>query len=218
MTNSAAAGTHRTPQPAGTVDFTTMLAGHAAFARDLQRLQRAAERGESRTAGARARWDMFTKQLHTHHQAEDAALWPALRDKALAPDEVAVIDRMETEHAQIDPQTERIDDALALGDQAGLVASVHTLATSLTAHMQHEENEALPLVETYLGPAGWATFVATIRKEQGLRSAAEFLPWLLDGAPQEVETKVLKLLPPPARFIYRRRWAPRYQRTAGTNA
>jgi len=217
MTNSAA-GTDRAPRPAGPVDFTMMLAGHAAFARDLQRLQLAAERGEGRTAGTRARWDMFTKQLHTHHQAEDAALWPALRDKALAPDEVAVIDQMETEHAQIDPRTERVDDALALGDQAGLVASVRTLATSLTAHMRHEENEALPLVETYLGPAGWATFVAAIRKEQGLRSASEFLPWLLDGAPQEVEAKVLKLLPPPARFIYRRRWAPRYQRTAGTNA
>jgi hypothetical protein len=218
MTNSADAGTDRAPRPAGTVDFTMMLVGHAAFARDLRRLELAVERGQAGTSLERARWAMFTKQLHTHHRAEDLALWPALREKVVTPDEVKILDKMEMEHARIDPEIERIDDALTTGGRTRLVANVRDLSASLTEHMRNEENEALPLVETYLGPAGWATFVAAIRKEQGLRSASEFLPWLLDGAPQEVEAKVLKLLPPPARFIYRRRWASRYQRAAGMNA
>ena len=48
--------------------------------------------------------------------------------------------------------------------------SVQTLGESLGYHnMRHEENEALPLVETFLGPEGWAAFGRAIRKTQGLR-------------------------------------------------
>jgi hypothetical protein len=214
MTNSADAGTDRAPRPAGTVDFTMMLVGHAAFARDLRRLELAVERGQAGTSLERARWAMFTKQLHTHHRAEDLALWPALREKVVTPDEVKILDKMEMEHARIDPEIERIDDALTTGGRTRLVANVRDLSASLTEHMRNEENEALPLVETYLGPSGWAAFLGTIRKMVGLRSGAEFFPWLLDDASEETQARVLRQLPPPVRFIYRRRWAPRYHRAA----
>ncbi len=218
MTNNTNTGNDRTSPLAGKVDFTMMYVAHAAFTRDLQRLRLAYERGHVRTPATRARWAMFTKQLHIHHQAEDTALWPLLRNKALRPDEVTLLDEMEAEHAQIDPYLEHIDDALASDNAASLIESVDAFTMSLTTHMRHEENEALPLVEAYIGPAGWAAFTATIRKTQGLRGGADFLPWLLDDTSEVIQAKVLGMLPPPVRFLYRRIWAPKYYRAAGVTA
>jgi hypothetical protein len=199
----------------GKVDFTMMYVAHDAFIRDLHRMAVASEHGRAWTPETQAGWAMFTKQLHVHHRTEDTSLWPKLRVQPLRPDEVAVLDQMEMEHAQIDPELERVDRALAEHDAVRLVDSVHTLAAGLTAHMRHEENAALPLIETYLGPSGWDAFGRDIRKTQGgLRGGAEYLPWVLDGATPAMQAKVLALLPPPARVLYRRVWAPRYRRTA----
>jgi hemerythrin-like domain-containing protein len=158
---------------------------------------------------------MFTKQLHIHHTAEDTSLWPRLRAQAVRPHEVHILDAMEMEHAQIDPELERVDQALADHDAERVVAAVQALAVGLNVHMRHEENEALPLIETHLGPSGWDAFGREIRKTQGgIRGGATYLPWVLDGASPEMQAKVLALLPPPARILYRRVWAPKYSRTA----
>ena len=79
--------------------------------------------------------------------------------------------------------------------------------------MRHEENAALPMIARRLGPAGWAAFTGTFRETQGIRGAATYFPWLLDGAPADVASRVLSLLPPPARLLYRLVWAPRYRRS-----
>jgi hypothetical protein len=201
----------RTPLT-GKVDFTMMYVAHDAFTRDLRRLTSAAGAGQTASPVARAGWAMLKKQLHIHHAAEDTSLWPVLRQKVTRSDHVAVIDAMEAEHARIDPQLDAVDWALAASDAVSSTQSVQTLGESLTHHMRHEENEALPLVETFLGPEGWAAFGRAIRKTQGLRAGAEYLPWVLDGAPIAAQAKFLGLLPPPVRLLYRRVWAPRYRR------
>jgi hypothetical protein len=199
----------------GKVDFTMMYVAHDAFTRDLHRMAVAGERGVAWTTETQAGWAMFTKQLHVHHRTEDTALWPALRAQPLQPDEVAVLEQMEIEHAQIDPELERVDHALADHDSHRLVAAVQALAADLSAHMRHEENAALPLIETHLGPAGWDAFGREIRRTQGgLRGGATYLPWVLDGASPSMQAKVLAQLPPPARILYRRVWAPKYSRAA----
>jgi hypothetical protein len=198
----------------GRVDFTMMYVAHDAFSRDLRRMASACDRGQAFAPATRAGWAMFTKQLHIHHTAEDTSLWPRLRERAVQPDEVATLDAMGKEHAQIDPQLERVEEALAATDAAGVADGVHALSESLSAHMRHEENKALPLVETYLGRAGWAAFGREIRKTQGLRAGAEYIPWVLDEASAGTQAKVLGLLPPPVRLLYRRVWAPRYHRAA----
>jgi hemerythrin-like domain-containing protein len=199
----------------GDVDFSMMYAAHDAFTRHLEQLVSAVEQGGATSPGASARWALFAKQLHIHHTAEDISLWPRLRAAVSQPDEKAVLDAMEQEHAQIDPQLERVDVALGAGRAADLITSLRELAAGLGAHMRHEENEALPLVEKHLGPAGWAAFTGDIRKTQGLRGAAVYFPWLLDGAPDATATKVLGLVPPPVRILYRRVWLPRYRRSVG---
>jgi hemerythrin-like domain-containing protein len=203
----------RTPL-AGYVDFTMMYVAHDAFARDLRRMTDSCQRGQALTPGTLAGWAMFTKQLHIHHTAEDISLWPKLRAAVAEPEEVAILDAMEAEHAQLDPQLERIDGLLAAQDEEGLVDGVRTLAEGLAAHMQHEETEALPLIESYLGSEGWAAFGRDIRKTQGISGGAEYLPWVLDEAPDRTKTKVLRLLPPPVRLLYRRIWEPQYRRNA----
>ena len=63
---------------AGTVDFTMMYVAHDAFNRDLERLVRASESGQALSPAAYRTWTAFCHQLHTHHGAENTALWPRL--------------------------------------------------------------------------------------------------------------------------------------------
>ena len=69
----------------GDADLTIMLAAHAAFRRDLAQLARAAAFADlpdpGRRASVQAGWELFKRQLHLHHTAEDAIVWPALRER-----------------------------------------------------------------------------------------------------------------------------------------
>jgi iron-sulfur cluster repair protein YtfE (RIC family) len=198
----------------GAVDFTMMYVAHDAFNRDVARLIEAVERGHAFTPAAVATWRSFSGQLHTHHTAEDSALWPRLYQVVSQPDEVAILQEMEAEHAVIDPRLDRIDAAFTDHRDAGLLAEVKALGAGLSEHMRHEEEAALPLLERRLGPAGWAAFSKEIRdRVGGIRGGAEYLPWVLDGAAEATRTKVLGALPPPARILFRRVWEPRYRKS-----
>jgi hypothetical protein len=203
----------RRPRPAGKVDFTFMYAAHDAFNRDLRRLAAAVKDGRTADPAVRTGWAIFRNQLHIHHTAEDRWLWPALRDKVTRPDEVSVLDAMEAEHLGLDPLLSRVDASLTATGLAGLAENAGALAVALAAHMEHEEDHALPLVEQHLGPEGWAAFGKTAGKSGGLRGAAELFPWILDGAPADTSTRLLGMLPPPARLLYRALWRPGYART-----
>jgi len=211
-------GRRARPAP-GPVDFTVMYAAHDAFDRDLVRLTEAVRSGRTGDPAVQAGWTTFKNQLHLHHTAEDIALWPALRRQITEPAEIGVLDAMEAEHARIDPLLAQVDAALAgAGDsraggfEAALSGSVAALADTLTGHMGHEEDEALPLVAAHLGAAGWAAFGKQAGRSQGLRGAAEFFAWMLDGAPAETTRRLLGLLPPPVRLLYRLVWRPAYAR------
>ena len=195
------------------VDFTMMYVAHDAFSRDLRRMGGACDRGEETTPPVLAGWQMFKKQLAIHHTAEDVALWPALREKVTSPEESVVLDEMEMEHAQLEPLLERLDKSLVVHDTTTARETTRALADALTGHMRHEESQALPLVEKHLGEPGWRAFGRHFRKSQGLSGGAEFFPWLLDSAPESTRTRVLSMFPAPVRLLYRRVWAPRYQRT-----
>jgi hemerythrin HHE cation binding domain-containing protein len=224
----------RPPRTVGGVDFSLMHAAHDAFTRDLARLAGAAAAGRAGQPSVRAGWATFSRQLSVHHTAEDTALWPALRAKVTKPTEIAVLDDMVAEHAQIDPQLAQIDRALAdaaaapaaaaraaaapgtaaPGAADSLAASAGDLERLLTAHLRHEEEKALPLVAAYLGAKGWAAFGRAVARLHGLSGAAEFFPWMLEGTDPATSKHLLALLPLPVRFIHRAVWAPRYARTS----
>jgi hypothetical protein len=210
------AALRRREQPGGKIDFSMMYFAHDAFTRDLRRMEEAAAAGRTGDPAVRNGWETFKKQLHVHHLAEDEAIWPLLREKALGPEEVAVLDMMEAEHGMIDPLLDRVD-AAADAESPDLGPSVKAAAAALTAHMEHEEAHALPLVETHLGPEGWKHYVKYLLKTQGLAGAAEFLPWVLDGLSAVSRAKVLGQLPAPARPLVRWVFVPRYARTPRWN-
>ena len=196
----------------GSVDFTMMYAAHDAFNRDLARMEDALTRERTISPAFAATWRTFSHQLHTHHTAEDAALWPKLR-AASEYDEQPILDDMEAEHGALDPLLAAIDTALEDGDTDSLDSALINLGDGLSAHMVHEESEALPLLERRLGKAGWDDFGKHIRSQVGgLAGAAEYLPWVLEGADADVQRRILGLLPAPARVVYRRIWQPRYRK------
>lgn len=190
-----------------------MYATHDAFRRDLGQLTAAVRAGRTAAPAVQAGWATFKRQLHVHHTAEDTSLWPPLLATLSRPADIAVLDAMQAEHARLDPLLSRVDAALAEPGHAGLAENAAALAEALAAHMVHEEDSALPLVEAHLGADGWAAFKKAAGKSQGLRGGAEYFGWMLDGAPADTRRRVLKNLPPPARLLYRAVWRPGYART-----
>jgi hypothetical protein len=110
------------------------------------------------------------------------------------------------------PVLDDVDASLSDGRLG--IDSLGALASLLDQHMRNEEMQALPLVERSIGQAGWDAFGKDIRDAQGgIKAGATYLPWVLDGAPDTARQTVLKVLPPPARLLYRVRWEPRYRRS-----
>jgi Hemerythrin HHE cation binding domain len=165
-----------------------------------------------RILASAAGWQMFKTALHVHHSSEDDALWPAMRqDLAGRPDDLAVAEAMEAEHAVIDPLLEAIDAALADRDGGPERAGALTgeLADALRGHLRHEEDAALPLIDATLTPQQWQHFAA-VHGGRGAPDAPRLTPWLLEGADEQTVATALALLPEPVRAAYRDQWQPAY--------
>lgn len=204
--------TRRRDLPPGRVDFSIMYLTHDAFLRDLARLRTAVHEGTTAQPAVRNGWETFKHQLHVHHVGEDEALWPPLRERLQGTEEIAVLDLMEAEHGAIDPMQARIDAVFTTGGPE-LRDAVEEFAASLTAHMEHEEEQALPLVESHLGPEGWARYSQYMLASQGLPEAGAYLAWLLDDAPEAAREKVLGVLPEQVRTLFLEQFEPQYAKT-----
>lgn len=150
---------------------------------------------------------------HVHHTAEDDALWPTLRASlAGRPDDLALLEAMEAEHAAVDEVVAAVDAVLAdppVGlDRLGDLTD--SLVIGLTGHLKHEEDAALPLVQATATAEQWASFGMVHAQRIG-PDAPRLLPWLLDGAAQPTVAAMLAPLPEPARLAYREQWRPAYQ-------
>jgi hypothetical protein len=209
----------------GDADLTIMLAAHAAFRRDLAQLARAATFADlpdpGRRASVQAGWELFKRQLHIHHTAEDEIVWPALRERLTRSEHAqSVLDAMEAEHRQIDPLLAAVDVAFARADHGhradvrAIGDAADALAGSLTAHLTHEERDGLPLIGEALTSAEWRRVGFRIVRKNGLSAGGEMFAWLADGADPHHAAAAIGTLPPPARLVYRAIWRPRYKRTS----
>src|SRR6266536_3203253 len=148
------------------------------------------------------------------HTAEDHDLWPRMRTHlANQPDELALLQAMQDEHARIDPLLDAVEGAFADrdGGHQRLGDTVDALASALYGHLGHEERDALPLIDQSLTQAEWQAFGNDQRRLIGT-GGAQLFPWLLDEASAEQIQAVLGGLPAPLRVVYRRIWQPRYAR------
>jgi iron-sulfur cluster repair protein YtfE (RIC family) len=204
------------PEPSR-LDMTLMFAMHDGLRRELTRIARIAARPDPdprqvlRTA---AGWEMFKLYLRAHHTSEDDVLWPAMEaELAGRPDDLALFEAMESEHAAIDPLLEAIDAAIAdpdagqgrLGDLAG------ALVSTLEHHLDHEEKQALPLIDVTLPQRQWQRFTQVSAERVGA-DLPRFLPWLLDSASRVSASAVLAVLPGNVQGTYRDVWEPAYRR------
>jgi iron-sulfur cluster repair protein YtfE (RIC family) len=193
------------------IDFTMMYVTHDAFRRDLGRLSAASAAGTAHAPGVRAGWENFKAQLLLHHSVEDTHLWPRVRRAAAGrPAGLALLEEMGAEHAQIDPLLAAVDNAMA-GSASNLAAHAAGLASALEWHLRHEEEAALPLIQSVCTPADWRAFAGAMRRRQGIKGAAIYVPWILDGAAPDGQRRFLAALPAPVRVISRLLWLPRYR-------
>ncbi|MCT2591590.1 hemerythrin domain-containing protein [Streptomyces sp. N2-109] len=175
------------------------------------RLSSGARTGSRRPPARRTR--RFREVLTIHHRAEDSHLWPVLRPKVAGePERERLLDEMDAEHSVLDPLLASVGAALA-GRRRQEVAPLLDQATEkLTAHLDHEEKDTLPLIQEVMTVAEYDAFGQEQRRMLGLRAGSAFLPWVLDGASEETRRTALGALPPPVRLIYRAVWKPRYER------
>ena len=194
-------------------DMTMMYLVHDALRRDVAQVARlsAGPGDRSRLAGA-AGWDLFSRFLHVHHTAEDDVLWPMLQT-ALAdrPDDLAIIEALEAEHAAIDPLVAAIERTLrdpeARGDLGDLVDA---LATELHEHLRHEERSGLPLMAATLTDEQAFTFSQANGRRIG-DDAPRYFPWILDGARYDDRAHALGRLPDALRQSYEDGWKQAYE-------
>jgi iron-sulfur cluster repair protein YtfE (RIC family) len=218
----------------GDADLTIMLAAHQAFRRDLARLVRAAAVTDLTDPAKRQSiavgWELFKRELHLHHTAEDELIWPALRPRlAHSENALSVLDAMEEEHERIDPLLAAVDAAFAQRDgTAGLARGladddwpggdrladvIEVLASTLTGHLAHEERDGLPLIGVALTGAEWRGVGRKIARKNGISSGGEMFSWILDGADRQQAAATLGQFPPPLRLLYRAVWKPRFDKT-----
>ena len=217
MTTQKLPGTDAARHGTGDADLTIMIAAHDAFRRDLTRLARTASAANlsdpARHQSIAAGWDLFKRQLHMHHTAEDEIIWPALRPRlAHSAAALSVLDAMEAEHELIDPLLAAVDTEFAGGDR--LADVIDALTSTLTGHLAHEERDGLPLIGVALTAAEWRGAGRKIARANGIAAGSEMFAWILDGTDREHTAATLGQLPPPLRLLYRALWKPRFEKTS----
>jgi iron-sulfur cluster repair protein YtfE (RIC family) len=227
MTAQQLPGSAAAKHGSGDADLTIMVAAHNAFRSDLVSLARTIQepgrRSPDRQRSASAGWELFKRQLHLHHTAEDDLIWPALRERlGHSENALSVLDAMEAEHELIDPLLKAVDDGFAATSGPGdgqphadrLADAVDALVTSLTSHLTHEENDGLPLIGVALTAAEWRAVGFKIARRNGLSGSGEMFSWLISSAAPGEKDMLVRQLPPPARVLYKAVWKPRFAKTS----
>ncbi|MBO2450620.1 hemerythrin domain-containing protein [Actinomadura barringtoniae] len=205
------------------LDMTLMFAMHNALRRELEFIAKTAARTDDdprRILATAVGWEMFKKALHIHHTAEDEAIWPVMREVLTGrPDDLALLDAMESEHAAIDPLLDAIDAALADRESGPehVAALTEALADGLRGHLKHEEDEGLPLIDATMTLEQWMHYGQVHSTRTG-PDTPRLVPWLLDGADEEVVALMLTVLPDPVRAAYQNEWQPAYSALDRWNA
>lgn len=181
----------------GPHDLTGMYLMHHAFRRDLARFEAAVgatpQSDTATWAALSARWRKLASVLRHHHQVEDHAFWPPLLTGVSDPSDVAVLAAMADEHHRIDPGLAACGQAFdqmarhrSDGPHDVLQRHLGAFRSALTEHLQHEEAEALPLVQAVMTEAQYAEAEAAAATGYPIGLTPFLLPWVADGVPDDV--------------------------------
>jgi hemerythrin-like domain-containing protein len=181
----------------GPLDLNGMYLAHHAFRRDLARFAVAARETPVDATDVwhalAVRWEQFSGILHHHHTTEDDVLWPQLLEIVGAAGDTegrATLEAMEAEHALIDPLLASCAAGVAsmarqpdAGTRDRLAGTAEAARDTLSAHMGHEETEALPLVQGLLSAEGWERVEKAAGSGKSVKDLLFLAPWAADGLP-----------------------------------
>lgn len=185
----------------GPVDLVVMYVVHHAFRRDLAAFARAvpATPVEDRTTwqALAHRWTRFAEVLHHHHTGEDSGLWPLLLER-VSPADREVLEAMEAEHERIDPLLEACASGFArmaagggTDERAALAVRTAAARDDLGRHLEHEETQALALVQAHLTQVDWDRMEQEhfTSRRMPLATTLFVVPWACDGVPEHVRRR-----------------------------
>ena len=189
----------------GPHDLSGMYMAHHAFRRDLADFAAAARRTPLTDAvtwtALTVRWERFATVLHHHHTVEDTTLWPQLLELVDAAGDAVgreTLEAMEAEHQLIDPLLAACAEGFAAMAASPSAATAERLADhagaardTLTAHLRHEETEALPLLQRHLSAAGWQRVEDAAGEGISPRELPFFVPWAAKGLPEDARERLL---------------------------
>ena len=181
--------------PEGPVDMTMMYVMHHAFRRDFEAFASAVPRTPVDDASAwqalRDRWALLSEVLHHHHRGEDTWLWPALLERAEEADRETLL-AMEAEHEDIDPMLalcaagfEAMAAHPAEDTRNALAVRLVAARESLGRHLEHEEGEAIAILQRVLTHAEWEAIDEHFKEGVSFRQVLRLVPWALHELPQE---------------------------------
>ena len=190
------------------IDFTGFLLAHKCMRREYGRLAEAAchPRDVGHQALIEEQIAVTLSVLHHHHAEEDRWLWPTLRNRA--PAATPALDRLETQHTQLDPLIATAGDASRpLPMRATVLAE---LQQAVNAHFDEEERVILPLSSAHISAEEWDAF-----GERALASIPrQYMPivlgWVSNEATSQEWPPVRQMLPRPVRILAQVFWIPAY--------
>lgn len=163
---------------------------------------------------ATAEWFSFMQRsIHLHHTGEEEWLYPTIlsRDPSFAID----VEKLEADHAELDPLTDEIARGLASG-ASDVRNDLRALERLMSEHLDREEAAVVPRMRRHLTGADLKEFERREAKRSKMSDLALVLPWVLSSANDRERALVHDVLPWPAKVLYRLSWKKRYERL--TNA
>ncbi|MFG2091520.1 nitroreductase/quinone reductase family protein [Spirillospora sp. NPDC048824] len=133
--------------PGGPKSLGAMLvAVHGAFRRELELIRKEVT-ASGAGLGAQLRVNCLTlcQGLGNHHMGEDQQIFPLLERHH--PDLGPTLDELKNDHEKIQELLDELRRVLDAGDPASLLAEVERLTGTLHAHLDHEEERLVPLLD-----------------------------------------------------------------------
>jgi hemerythrin-like domain-containing protein len=162
---------------------------------------------DRRTAAAFVAWTRgYLGELHAHHTIEDHTVFPALVERV--PITASMIERTTVDHETMDLIVERIEAGLALlgsGVRADdLAPALAELAELMTAHLDFEDAEVLPVIERHFSAAEWQLLDEQAKKSLKVGKQALFtVPFVVAMATGDEVDGIWDSAPSALKVIYR---------------
>jgi deazaflavin-dependent oxidoreductase (nitroreductase family) len=177
------------PEP----DLLDYLVVHRAMTVDSDRLAVAADElvrrpDRARMAALRRYLAGFAHEIESHHQVEDAVVWPVL--EAVAGERAALV-RLTDDHERLDPLLHRAQELAAGEPTPELAAVLRELADLLAAHIVDEERDVFPIIRECVRVEDYQALQARFRGNLNPRQLPFVVPWVVRHAtPAEREQLV----------------------------